>query len=152
MWEAGGKERDRRDRESEKKCVCVNKRERDTTLRPTLPSLNNSRGTYTDTVRIYQATDGKQPRGNQMRSMFVIVDAINRVTLSSYGHYLTAVCTATLDEGRGDNLDCDCSAIINKIQGSIAMERGTQIFSCIEGYFYWDWYGFIQLSLSHYQN
>lgn len=45
MWEEGEKER-----------------ERDTTLLPTPPSLNNNRGPHTDTVRVYQATAGEQPR------------------------------------------------------------------------------------------
>lgn len=56
-----------------------------------------------------------------MRSMFVIVNAINRMTLSPSGHCLTAVSSVAHDEGRGDHLNCNRSAIIDKIQRSIVV-------------------------------
>ena len=39
-----------------------------------------------DTEHVFQATDAKQPRENQMRGMFVCVNAISRIVLSSYDH------------------------------------------------------------------
>lgn len=98
--------------ESEKSvCVCVWER----TFMPTRISLNNNRSTYTDTEHVYQATDGKQPREDQMRNMFVIVNPISRMILSSYGHYLTAVCTVALSVSGEDHQACDSSAVIDKI-------------------------------------
>ena len=84
------------------------------------------------------------PEGNQMRGMFVVVNAISRMTPSSCGDYHAAVCTVAPGEGRGDYSDCD--ALIDKF-----WIRCVLVFSCIKGCFCSIWWGFIRLLLSHVQ-
>lgn len=70
--------------------MCVSESERDRTRENPYAnsSLNNNRGP--DTLCAYRATAGKQPRGNQRRSTFFIVNAINGMAPSFSCNNLTA--------------------------------------------------------------
>lgn len=94
------------------------------------------------------------PGGNQMRGMFVVVNAISWMTPSSCGDYRAAVCTVAPGEARGDYSDCDGSAVINIKCDALINEfwiRCMFIFSCIKGSFCWIWWGCIRLLSSHVQ-